>query len=173
MATAVTANLPHCTHRYVLFASYLGSKYHGLQRQVERDSWGQQDTVQEALEWSLRDSFIESKCRLTFSSRTDSGVHALVNCFSLPLMDFSKTTEQVMRSANNRLRDNQHDIVIRDVILTQSDFHPRKNATSREYIYKIAVLNDWKLLKQGKRTFGKHMLHLVPTTDLYRVTPVP
>lgn len=172
MATIVK-NLPLCTHRYVLFVSYLGSKYNGSQRQVKRETQGVQNTVQEALEWSLETCFEEKRCRATSSSRTDKGVHALMNCFTLPLMDFSTPTEKVMRMANKRLADKHHEIVINDVILADAEFHPRKEARSREYIYKIAVINSSNSRNLSKDVRSVRMLHLVPITELYKVLPVP
>lgn len=172
MAT-IAKNLPLCTHRYTLFVSYLGSKYNGSQRQINRETLGVKNTVQEALEWSLETCFDVKKCRVTSSSRTDKGVHALMNCFTLPLMDFSTPTEKVMQMANKRLANEQHEIVIKDVFLADAEFHPRRAAESREYIYKIAVINGSNPKNAKKNQRSLHMLHLLPIRELYRVLPVP
>lgn len=91
--------------------SYLGSKYLGSQRQVARDKVSTQSTVQEAIEWSLETFLPKKRCKITSSSRTDRGVHAHMNCFSLPLMDFEMPTEYMKRKVNETLAGDYHDIV--------------------------------------------------------------
>lgn len=106
------ANLPLCTHRYTLLVSYIGSRYHGSQRLIKRGAiLGSQDTIQEALEASLESVFPKDKCRCTAGSRTDRGVHSLMSCYTLPLMDFSIPTEKIKRLANASLVRQKHDIM--------------------------------------------------------------
>lgn len=105
------SHLPLCKYRYSLFVSYLGTKYHGSQRQCSRKQEGVQDTIQEALEWSLEQLIPKKMARITASSRTDSGVHALMNCYTLPLMDHDYPTERIKRVANTHLVKKLHDIV--------------------------------------------------------------
>lgn len=106
----VPGNLPLCTHRYAMFVSYLGTKYLGSQRQIAREDSGIQNTIQEAIEWSLEFFLPLKRCKLTGASRTDRGVHALMNCFTLPLMDFDLPTEKMKRLANHNLMRMHHDI---------------------------------------------------------------
>lgn len=170
---ASVAQYPLCKHRYALFVSYLGSRYNGSQRQVSRDRISDHDTVQEALEWSF-ESFLPKKyCRLTSSSRTDKGVHALMNCYTLPLQDYSLPTEKLKNLANTNLIRKNHDIIIKDVILAPAEFHPRKSVISREYIYRIAILNDTRTSYIAKRHSPLEMIHRLPVTELYRVLPLP
>lgn len=108
---ALSGNWPLCAHRYALFVSYLGTKYNGSQRLIGRDQLGAQDTIQEALECSLQAFLPKIRCRLTASSRTDKGVHALMNCYTLPLMDYIYPTEEMKRLINSNLMRKSHDIM--------------------------------------------------------------
>lgn len=91
--------------------SYIGTKYKGSQRLVNRNSTGTEDTIQEALEASIEGVFPRSKCRLTAGSRTDKGVHALMNCYTMPLMDFKVPTDRFKRLVNNSLLKRHHEIM--------------------------------------------------------------
>lgn len=94
-----------------MMVSYLGSKYMGSQRLTNREEPSNQNTVQEALEYSLESFLPKKRCKLTASSRTDRGVHALMNCYTLPLMDFEMPTEYVKKTMNRNLIKNLHDIM--------------------------------------------------------------
>lgn len=108
---ASTLNLPSCKYRYALFVSYLGHRYRGSQRLVSRSETNEQETVQEALEWSLESFLRKDRCRTTASSRTDKGVHALMNVYTLPLMDYELPTEKLKQQANFNLMRKQHDVM--------------------------------------------------------------
>lgn len=171
-----TGCLPLCHHRYALFVSYLGSRYKGSQRLIKREDSGIQDTIQEAIEWSLESFLPKQKCRVTACSRTDRGVHALMNCYTLPLMDYQLPTEKIKRLANENLIRKNHDIVVNEVLLVPAEFHPRKKASSREYIYRIAVANsDYRHPTWKKTTWDNqvNLSHLLPVTELYKVLPLP
>lgn len=99
------------SHRYALFVSYLGTRYKGSQRGIARDKSGVQDSIQEAIEWSLARFLPTQNCRLTASSRTDKGVHALMNCYTLPIMECDCPTEEMKRLANSHLMRKFHDIM--------------------------------------------------------------
>lgn len=93
-----------------MLVSYLGSKFKGSQRLNNRDAASTQNTVQETLEWSLETFLPKKRCKLTASSRTDKGVHALINCYTLPLMDFERSTEYLRKAINQNLIKNNHDL---------------------------------------------------------------
>lgn len=171
--SVVTKNLPLCTHRYALFVSYLGTKYLGSQRLTNREDSTSEQTVQEALEWSLERFLPKKRCRITGSSRTDRGVHAFVNCFTLPLMDFKLSTEKFKSNANELLYSRGHDILIKEVLLVPADFHPRSSATGREYIYRIAVLDRHRVSNVNIHRFSEGLNHFLPITELYKILPVP
>lgn len=105
------ANLPLCTHRYFMMVSYIGTRYKGSQRLVKREATGQQDTIQEALEVALESTFARKRCCLTAGSRTDKGVHAMMNCYTLPLMDFAVPTDRFKRLVNQKLVKDCHEIM--------------------------------------------------------------
>lgn len=170
--TTVLRKLPFCTHRYAIFVSYLGTKYRGSQRLTNREQTTGHDTVQEALEWSMESFLPKVKCRITSSSRTDRGVHALTNCFTLPLMDFKLATDKFKSNANQNLMSKNHDIIVKEVLLVPADFHPRSCAISREYIYRLAVMDKFRVPQLSSKRFSDGLNHLLPITELYRILPV-
>ena len=108
----MSSHLPLCTHRYALIVSYIGTRYNGSQRLINRNQQkGDQDTIQEALEASIESVIPKDKCRLTAGSRTDKGVHSLMSCYTLPLMDFTCPTEKMKRLSNLYLLKRHHEIV--------------------------------------------------------------
>lgn len=170
--SSLSGNLPLCTHRYALFVSYLGTKYNGSQRLTKRDEDTSQNTVQEAIESSLESFLPKHRCRITASSRTDKGVHALLNCYTLPLMDFGLSTEKLKIRANNNLMQRNHDIMIKEVLLVPNNFHPRSCAIGREYVYRISVLNNSRLSSVYKTYCPRELNHLLPITEVYRTLPL-
>lgn len=166
-------NLPLCKYRYALFVSYYGTRYNGSQRLIARGSTGEQDTIQEALEVALENFLPEKRCRLTAASRTDKGVHALINVWTLPLMDYGLPTETVKSRVNKNLALKKHDILVNEVVLVPASFHPRNCVASREYIYRIAVPGKYKdKCIQSRKSYQDYLGDL-PLSELYRVLPVP
>ena len=109
--SSLPSTLPLCPHRYALFVSYLGARYNGSQRLIGRGESSDEKTIQEAIECALENVFPKKRCKLTAGSRIDKGVHALMNCFSLPLMDFSISTEKLKRVTNLQLQQKIQDIM--------------------------------------------------------------
>lgn len=109
MSTLAAA--PFCPYRYILTVSYLGTKYYGSQRLSARGKTDGPPTIQEALESSLESFFPARKCVLTSASRTDKGVHALMNVFTISLMNFDTPTSKMKTIMNKALLRKQHDIV--------------------------------------------------------------
>lgn len=172
MATKV-GNLPLCKYRYALFVSYLGTKYYGSQRLIARGASGQQDTIQEALETGLEGFLPVNRCRLTTASRTDKGVHAFMNVWTLPLMDYGLPTETLKSRLNRFLALKKHDILVNEVVLVPASFHPRTNVVSREYIYRFAVPSKHKEKSFYLSANYHDYMGLLPVTELYKVLPVP
>jgi len=86
----------------------MGTGYYGSQRLTARGKIGDLNTVQEALENALDVFLPKRKASLTAASRTDKGVHALMNVYTLPLMDFSIPTSRIRTQVNiNLARKNQ------------------------------------------------------------------
>lgn len=174
--TAIPGNLPYCTHRYAIFVSYLGSRYSGSQRLTARRGDTTQTTVQEALEWALEQFLPKRKCSLTSASRTDAGVHANLNCFCLPLMDFSRPTEKMKRLMNLHLLKENHEVAVKDIVLMSNDFHPRKCCHYREYIFRLAVPHRCSIgLKETLTNLLKpiDLMPQLPINEYYKIMPVP
>ena len=121
--------------RYFLEVAYKGTRYSGFQVQENAI------TVQSEVERALR-IYYRSEFKLTGSSRTDAGVHALQNYFHF---DHDTVVEQrELYNINAILPD---DIVINSV----NEVHPKENgelpharfdALSREYKYYILQRKD-------------------------------
>lgn len=149
MAAITVPSRPFCPYRYTLFVSYLGNYYNGSQRLTPRGLPSTQATVQEALESSLEKLFPKQRCKLTSSSRTDKGVHALMNCFTLPLMDFDIPTEVVKRKVNSDLQDKNHHITY-----VQGYSYPN--------ICKLVVSNNLAPLPSKSRQCYPDSIHFPP-----------
>ena len=112
--------------RYQLTLAYDGTNFFGSQRQVNKR------TVQGELEKAL--------CRLgwtgrsiVLSGRTDTGVHATGQVASCDL-DWSHSDEQLARALNAAL---PADLAVHKVRMVYAKFHPRFDATSRRYRYRL------------------------------------
>jgi tRNA pseudouridine38-40 synthase len=67
------------------------------------------------------------------AGRTDTGVHATGQVASCDL-DWSHADEELLRALNTILPD---DLAVQKVCLVNADFHPRFDATSRCYRYRL------------------------------------
>jgi tRNA pseudouridine38-40 synthase len=111
--------------RFFLEVSYKGTVYNGFQSQKNTTQ-----TIQEEIEKAF--SILQrEEIKMTGSSRTDAGVHALQNFFHF---DYSHLHPQFAYKANAILPG---DIVIVSVRQVADDAHARFDATSREYKYFI------------------------------------
>ena len=114
--------------RYIrLLIEYDGTDYHGWQSQK---SGG---TIQDIVRAKIL-SVTGEEVKLSASSRTDAGVHALgqVAVFAT---ESHLETEVLMRALNAKL---PLDIRILDAEETGRDFHPRYDATRKSYFYIIS-----------------------------------
>jgi tRNA pseudouridine38-40 synthase len=121
--------------RYFLEVSYKGTRYSGFQ--VQENALTVQSEIERALE-----IFLRSAVRLTGSSRTDSGVHALQNYFHFDSAEL--IAEKGLYNINSILND---DIVVKQLhqMKPKSDGelpHARFDATSRKYKYFILQRKD-------------------------------
>jgi len=112
--------------RYKLTLSYDGSGFVGSQRQAsKRTVQGELEKALQKLGWSGRS--------ISMSGRTDTGVHATGQVASVDL-DWSDTDEKLVRSLNSIL---PADIAVRVVEVVNANFHPRFDAVSRLYHYRL------------------------------------
>lgn len=115
--------------RYFIEVSYKGTNYSGFQIQQNASS------IQAEVEKALK-IYYKKEYKLTGSSRTDAGVHAMQNFFHF---DSETEIEDGSYHLNAILPG---DIVIKAIFLVQPDSHCRFNALSREYIYTIYQQKD-------------------------------
>jgi tRNA pseudouridine38-40 synthase len=119
--------------RYFIKFSYLGTNFHGSQRQPNGI------TVQETMEEALKMIFRE-EIPLTFAGRTDAGVHAREM-----YAHFDLSNSQLPIAYNLVFRLNgilPNSIAIHDIAPVTDEAHARFTATSRTYEYHIVDHKD-------------------------------
>ncbi len=112
--------------RYQLTLAYDGTDFFGSQRQAsKRTVQGELERALCKLGWSGRS--------ILMSGRTDTGVHAMgqVAVFDL---DWSHSDEELVRALNAAL---PADVAVRQVRMVHAKFHPRFDALSRRYRYRL------------------------------------
>jgi tRNA pseudouridine38-40 synthase len=112
--------------RFRVQLAYDGTDFSGSQFQLE------QRTVQGELEEALRKIGWQGK-RVLFAGRTDAGVHAAGQMVAFDL-DWGHKEEELERAINAVLPP---DIAAAKIRRTRDDFHPRYEALSRKYHYRI------------------------------------
>ena len=112
--------------RYQVILAYDGTGYTGSQRQANSR------TVQGELEKSLRKLGWSDRAVL-MAGRTDTGVHATGQVAAFDF-DWPHSAEKLLWALN---ADLPSDLVIRNLFPASADFHPRFDATSREYRYRV------------------------------------
>ena len=112
--------------RLLFSIKYDGTAYHGWQ--VQSNAVTVQEVFQNAVE-----KVFGSRLDVKGCSRTDSGVHAEMYCLTLDT-DMNITEENAVLALNTHL---PRDISVFDCKLVNSDFHPRYNCKSKQYVYKI------------------------------------
>jgi tRNA pseudouridine38-40 synthase len=112
--------------RYQLTLAYDGTDFFGSQRQAnKRTVQGELEKALLRLGWTGRS--------VLMSGRTDTGVHATGQVASCDL-HWSHSGEELVRALNAILPD---DMAVQNVCITNADFHPRFDATSRCYRYRL------------------------------------
>lgn len=114
--------------RFRATLSYDGTAYKGYQ--VQPDTPTIQGTIEDALEYILR-----HPTRVNAAGRTDTGVHAIGQVITFDAV-WKHGNEALLRAINSRL---PKDIALQD-IRQQAGFHPRYDALSRTYRYRLAVV---------------------------------
>lgn len=108
--------------------SYEGTKFEGWQKQKSGDSI--QDFVENALFKIFAKAIPVHGC-----SRTDAGVHALCQYVHFDINDCGLETFQIVNALNFYLPD---EIRAMEGEIVDDDFHARKSAKSKTYIYRIS-----------------------------------
>ena len=120
--------------RYFIKFSYLGTEFHGSQRQPNGI------TVQETMEVALKMIFRED-VPLTFAGRTDAGVHAREMYAHMDVGDeaMRREGERLVFRLNGILPNS---IAIHDIVPVTDEAHARFTAKSRTYEYHIVEHKD-------------------------------
>ncbi|MBR5827938.1 MAG: tRNA pseudouridine(38-40) synthase TruA [Paludibacteraceae bacterium] len=119
--------------RYFIKFSYLGTEFHGSQRQPNGI------TVQETMELALKMLFRE-EVPLTFAGRTDAGVHAREMYAHFDLADSKLPIANNLVFRLNGILPNS--IAIYDIVPVTDEAHARFTAKSRTYEYHIVDHKD-------------------------------
>lgn len=117
--------------RYQLILAYDGTEFYGFQRQ------GDTRTVQGVIENALRELDWQEDSIL-FAGRTDTGVHANGQVISF-LLNWRHEDADLGNALNARL---PADAAVRNISKVKAEFHPRYEATSRSYVYRIYQAPD-------------------------------
>jgi tRNA pseudouridine38-40 synthase len=112
--------------RYQAILAYDGSGFQGSQRQANRRTvQGEFEKALTRLKWG--------GCSVLLAGRTDTGVHASGQVAAFDL-DWAHPVEALHNALNANL---PLDLAVRSLTLAPEDFHPRFDATSRKYCYRL------------------------------------
>lgn len=126
--------------RFLIYLSYIGTHYSGFQSQPVGQGL---KTIQGQLDIALKCFNPANEIRTVSSSRTDAGVHALENTVHVDLIKKNSQTEydpdNIKIGLNRRFRKYQDTISVTNVLRVPDDFHSRKRAVKRTYLYRLAI----------------------------------
>jgi len=112
--------------RYQAILAYDGSGFQGSQRQAKvRTVQGAFENALRVLNWNARSVIL--------SGRTDTGVHATGQVVAFDL-EWKHSEDTLLKALNANL---PHDLAVRSLSLASADFHPRFDAVSRKYRYRL------------------------------------
>lgn len=114
------------TERYKGTLSYDGTAFSGMQRQKNGRS------VQAVAEYALRSLGWRGRAVLA-AGRTDAGVHARGQVITFDLA-WKHSLDELQRALNAGLPP---DVAVKKIEVAAKDFHPRYNAKSRHYEYRL------------------------------------
>lgn len=114
--------------RYKMEIEYDGTKFSGWQ--LQKNAVTIQGNIEEALK-----RMIGKEVRILGAGRTDAGVHARGQVAHFDLENNSQNINELKKGLN-ALTD--HAIAIKDLRVTDDDFHSRYSATARLYRYYIS-----------------------------------
>lgn len=122
--------------RYQVILVYDGTEFRGFQRQGAGSTHNR--TVQGVFENALRRLNWQGQTVLA-AGRTDTGVHARGQVVAFDL-DWAHSNEELQAALNSHLPG---DVAVRTVRQVQPGFHPRYDALSRRYRYRI-FCDPWR-----------------------------
>ena len=122
--------------RFFIELAYLGTRYHGWQRQ-KNTPLTVQGVLEEALAMILRKDATEVET--TGQGRTDTGVHARQMFAHVELEEITGDLKDLSHKLNRLL---PNDIAVRRIFPVAHDLHARFSATERQYAYRIHWAKD-------------------------------
>ncbi|XP_065206524.1 tRNA pseudouridine synthase-like 1 [Planococcus citri] len=159
--------------RYLIYFSYIGTMFKGVQRQINRNLEANVDpsTVQGLLEFALCRLRPKNDVVLYLSSRTDQGVHALKTAAAVDL-EFNHDIQPlyIHNYLNGFFDEADLDIRVLDVLQVSKDFNPRRLPLWRKYIYRFATIKPDSGIPQ--HLIQKKLLP-IPITENHRCYFVP
>jgi len=112
--------------RYQIILAYDGSNLWGSQRQAKsRTAQSELEDALRRLNWQGRSVLI--------AGRTDTGVHASGQVAAFDL-EWNHSLDELVRALNSQL---PADMAVRGAKIVPDDFHPRFDALSRRYCYRL------------------------------------
>lgn len=125
--------------RYRIQLSYLGTHYHGWQKQL--DNVSVQSQINAALSTALQE-----QVDVVGAGRTDTGVHASAYIAHFDTNQVISDIDNLMFKLNSLL---PNDIAVQDIKASKEDFHARFDAISRTYEYSIIQSKDPFLIERS------------------------
>ena len=129
--------------KYFAKIKYLGTAFHGFQ--VQPDKRTVQGELCRALELATG-----VPCRVTGCSRTDAGVHANEFCITVDADGATVPADKLPIAVSRFLPDDLSLFFAKDC---NSDFHPRYNVVSKEYLYRIINRKIYDPFEVGRAWF--------------------
>lgn len=112
--------------RYKVILAYNGSRFNGSQRQaISRTVQGEFEKALRKLGWTAKS--------VLMAGRTDTGVHAAGQVVAFDL-EWAHPADVLLKALNATLPT---DTAVKSVCEAPADFHPRFDAISRRYCYRI------------------------------------
>jgi len=113
--------------RYQVILAYDGSGFTGSQRQANsRTVQGELENALHALGWSERS--------VLMAGRTDTGVHATGQVAAFDFDGWTHPVAKMLKALNAKLPP---DLAVKDLRPAPAEFHPRFDAVSRSYRYRL------------------------------------
>ncbi|RUS90267.1 hypothetical protein EGW08_001956, partial [Elysia chlorotica] len=128
--------------RFLIFFSYVGTHYSGVQQQLHALRHGKLvKTAGGVLEEALKALKPVTEPRIQVSSRTDKGVHALRNSCHVDLQHPDAGREYdpaiITNVANYNLSKRGEYVRVVETRRVSDTFHARANALGRKYVYRL------------------------------------
>ncbi|XP_034941626.1 tRNA pseudouridine synthase-like 1 [Chelonus insularis] len=142
--------------KYLLFMSYIGTRYRGAAKTIRSNKLVDLDSIEGAIEAGfITAASPQSLCfpKVRISSRTDAGVHALLNAAEITLEHPNNEFYQpklLLPRINLWFARCGHEIRLTDIFPIDKEFSYRK-AKSRTYFYRFFIAKE----------YGQHQVPIV------------